>query len=84
MAKTHREARDSAEARLDAIVSPVADAVARKAGVKPPRTARDKAEERLSRPADKAGPVIARLKGLSKPELQKVAEAIDDMLNETK
>ena len=82
MAKSMREARDSAEARLDAIVLPVADAVAKKAGVQRP-TPRDKAEERLSRPPDKAEPIIKQLSGLKADELRRIQLEVNDRLRES-
>ena len=84
MANDFTSARDAAEARLEAAAEPLAKALAKQAGTKPPKTPRERAERRIQEEPDRSEAVIRKLRGLSKQELQRVAEAIDDMLNETK
>ncbi len=86
MAKSFSDARDAADARLEEAVAPFARELARKAGAKEPKNARDRAERRLqeSDGDGKAERIVKQLRGLSKAELQRVAEAANELLDDAR
>ena len=83
MAKSFRDARDSAEARLEETVAPVAEALGqKKAGIKD--TPKERARRRMEQEPERAADVKRRLQGLSDEELRRVAKAVSDLLDETR